>query len=124
MRKSVKNQINRAERWGKKNLVRCQLKDDIVSGRIPNNMPAEQAWECRAVYKAIDKDLFILRLKGMREIMANAKARANRDTDALLHDQGIHPKQKYDLQGNSNWAEHPARFLLEVNLDDQESAAK
>lgn len=121
MRKSIKNQVNKAERWGKKNLVRRQLKAHIANGTIPSDMSQEDAWKCCAIYEAIDKDLFFSRLKSMREIVKEAKERAKRDADALVHDRGIHPKQKYDLRGNFNWSEHPARFLLDVDLEDDET---
>lgn len=73
MRKLLKNQLKKAERWSKKNAVHCQLKDNIVSGKISFDMPAEIAWKCRAIYKNMDEDLFKLRLKGMREIIKAAQ---------------------------------------------------
>ena len=118
MRKTLKNELQKAERWGKQNVVRCQLKDDIVNELIPFDMPAETAWRCRAIYENMDKDLFISRLKGMRDIVKAAKEKTERDDMALVHDRQYFPKQKFDLKGSPNWSEHPASFLLDVDLDD------
>lgn len=122
MRTSITNtasdQKDKGTRWVEKNPVRQQMRQDIVTGCIPDSMDVATAWKLRDEYEEMDVATFKSRLEGMRKIVGEAKAKASADAHDLAQDRVLRPRPEFNARGEVQWVVSEAKTLLEMDFED------
>ena len=124
MRKSITKEANgekkkKAPKWDKHNPVRKQMKEDVVTGLIPDDLDFASARKLCSVYEDItDIELFKSRLSSMRKMVTEVKAQAKEDAEALENDRKIKPCPMHNARGEVQWIESEAKYFLEIDLEE------
>ena len=101
--------------WGKSE-IKDLLKNDVLSGKIPDSMSVKKAHESRSEYKEMELTLFWSCLYSIKRQLKTSKQRAHDNDQHLAHDRRIYPKTTHNSNGLPIWDESAAQRLLKIDI--------
>ena len=97
-----------------------RLRQELLSGLIPDDMDADKVWERRKGYLAVSgKRHFKDCLERLRKLVKEQKECHEFDTMAFYHDRTIYPEQEFEVERNQpRWAGSVQQQLLQHDIDN------
>lgn len=93
--------------------AKTKLTEEILGGRLPDELPAAEVWRLDPVYERVPIDNFRPNLAALRERFRKFRIANELDEEALRNDRRLHPIK---LEGR--WPGSEAERLLKKDIDD------
>jgi hypothetical protein len=102
--------------WAKSQAKKL-LEEDILGGII-DGMDPKTVFKQRPEYAEFPYEQFRARLLALRKQILDKQELAIWDSNAVVHDQQIHPKNMHNLFGMPRWYGSEAEKLLRQDMDE------
>lgn len=106
------------ESWAKSKAKKL-LKEDIIAGKVTEEMHWSNVYEMRPEYKKFKAERFGPNLKTLREGIARDYARMLKDVDWFGHDMALVKQLRAADSGSIPWHKSDAKYLLDDDITNE-----